>query len=308
MNNDLKTQDVLTQYGLDFRIEKQPLVGLRPIQSVDGNGQLVESFQHIESPYFGLYNDKTGEIINTVKNSYVVSQNDELVELVLQGMKGFGELSVQNAGSMNGGRKVYIQLGVEGYASVGKDKIKRYVTIIDSNDGSTGLSVGVGDLTMSCQNQFYSFYRNGEAKWRHSASLVDKMATIPSLIKLALNESMRLIKLYNQFESTACSRELAHQMVNHITGIDKTMDKNVLSEKSTRSLNAMNALYDNIEHQMNDKGNNIWGLHSGVTRWTTHDKSAPTRENGRFESLVVGNNYKTNQKSLDFATKMLANA
>ena len=303
MNNEVtnKANEILTQYGLDFTIEKQQLVGLRPVTVVGEGGELEQAIQQIATPYFGLYNDKTKEMINTVKKGYTVSQNAELVELVLEGMKGFGELSVSKAGSLNGGRKVFIQLGIEGMSKVGSDNIKRYVTIIDSNDGSTGLSVGIGDLTMSCSNQFYQFNRSGDAKWRHSASLIEKLKTLPSLISNALADSLRMIEVYKAFESTPCSRNLANDLVNHITGIDKTMD---LSEKSTKAVNAMNELYLAIETEMNQKGDNVWGLHSGVTRWTTHTKMAPNREHGRFESSATSTNYKTNQKSLAFAMEL----
>jgi hypothetical protein len=289
--SDIKTQvnEILTAHGLDFKIHKLPLT-------------TVFEGQTVASPYFGLLNDKTGEIINTCKSSYRVSQNDEVVELTLRGIQGFGELSVQKAGALNGGKKVFIQLGIEGMSQLNDgDKIKRYITIIDSNDGSTGLAVGIGDKTMSCQNQFWSFYKGSQAKFKHSASLEAKILEIPSLIHNALSQSLKMVELYNAFQSTACSRELAHAMVNHLLGFDKkTTSVKELSEKSTRSINAMDALYNNIEHQMNEKGNNLWGLHSGVTRWTTHEKSAPRRDNGRFESLTVGTNYRTNQKSIDF--------
>ncbi len=287
-----QTNEILTQYGLDFNIEKLELVAPR-ITS--------EGISHVDSPYYGLYNDKTGEIINTCKEGYTVSQNRELVELVLEGMKGFGELTVQKAGSLNGGRKVFIQLAIEGDAKIGVDTVKRYVTIIDSNDGTTGLSIGIGDLTMSCSNQFFYFNKNADAKWRHSASLNDKMITIPRLIRMALADSLQMMETYKSFVSTPCSREAAHDLVKHLTGIDKTMD---LSEKSTRSVNAMNELYTAIETEMNQKGNNVWGLHSGVTRWTTHTKSAPSRENGRFESAATSTNYKTNLKSFDYAKEL----
>lgn len=290
-----KAQQILAQFGLDFRIEKLPLVAPRIITSPEG----VQSVDNVKSDYFGLYNDKSGEILNTVKGSYVVSQNDELVELVLTGMNKFGELSVSKAGALDGGRKVFIQLAVDGMSKVGEDSIKRYVTIIDSNDGSTGLSVGIGDLTMSCQNQFFRFYRSGQAKWRHSANLVEKMATIPSLIELSLSESLRMIEIYNAFQSNKVSKDLANKMVKHILGFDRTMTS-ALIDKSTRSMNAMESLYNAIEIEMSQKGQNLWGLHSGVTRWTTHDKSAPKRENGRIESLTVGTNYRTNQDSLAF--------
>ena len=45
---------------------------------------------------------------------------------------------------------------------------------------------------------------------------------------------------------------------------------------------------------------NLFGLFSGVTSWTTHSKSAPRRENGREESLMIGNNYKTNNDAFEF--------
>jgi len=300
----MKTNEILTQYGLDFNIEKLPLVAPRQITSVNEGGNIVESVEQVATGYFGLYNDKSKEVINTCKDSYVVSQNAELVDLVLEGMKGFGELTVQKAGALNGGRKVLIQLGVDGYSKVGKDNVKRYVTIIDSNDGSTGLSVGIGDLTMSCSNQFYQFNRSGDAKWRHSASLTEKLATLPSLIRNALADSLRMIEVYNTFQSTPCSKNLAHEMVNLLTGIDRTMDKSDLELKSTRSINAMNDLYSAIEGEMIDKGDNVWGLHSGVTKWTTHSKSAPKREHGRFESIATSTNYKVNQKSLKFAMQL----
>jgi hypothetical protein len=162
-----KTQEILSANGLDFRIEKAPMFAKNRLG------------EEVPSPYYGLINSKSNEVINTVKEGYTVSQNDEIIELVLRGMEGFGsDLTVSKAGSLNGGRKVFIQLGITGVGKVAFDTIKRYVTIIDSNDGSTSLSIGIGDLTMSCSNQFAKFYKRGDAKFRHSASLVEKLKKI----------------------------------------------------------------------------------------------------------------------------------
>jgi hypothetical protein len=67
----------------------------------------------------------------------------------------------------------------------------------------------------------------------------------------------------------------------------------------------MDKLYAEIEREMAQKGNNVWGLHSGVTRYTTHELSAPKRENGRIESGLIGGAYKMNQKSLSFADTLV---
>jgi len=281
-----KVAEILTTHGLDFRIEKVALMGMdaRP------------------KPYFGLFNSKTNECINTTKEGYTVSQNDEIVELVLRGMEKFGsKLSVSKAGSLNGGRKVFIQMGIEGEGKVANDIIKRYVTVIDSNDGSTSLSIGIGDLTMSCSNQFAKFYKSGEAKFRHTATLEQKLKTIPYLIEVALEKSLRQIEIYNRFASTEVSRNLANEMVRTVLGFDRTTPMDELSKKSTRSINIMDKVYIHIEREMIAKGNNIWGLHSGITSYTTHEMKQPNRVNGLMESVLNGSAYKMNQESMKFA-------
>lgn len=287
-NVNQKVAEILTDNGLDFNITKAPLVAL-----VNGN--------EVKSPYYGLINDKTGEVINTCKAGYHVSQNQDVVEMVVRGIEPFGDkLNIQKAGSLNGGRKVFLQIGIDGIGSVNGDTIKKYITIIDSNDGSTGLSVGVGDLTMSCANQFYRFYKAGEFKFRHTATIENKIQTLPSLVQRALSESLKQIEIYNKFESTKVTRELADKLVKHLLGHDRS-DKGLTS----KSISHMESLYSHIQRETAQKGLNLWGLHSGVTSWTTHKKNAPKRENGRIESLMTSTNYRTNLNSFEFALEQI---
>lgn len=293
MNNSIKEQaaQICQQHGLDFNISKRGLY--------DGQGN--------QSGYFGLWNDKADECIHTVKEGYTVSQNQDLIEMVLEGIAPYGKgLSITKAGAMNVGRKVYIQLAVEGESLVGNDVIKKYITIIDSNDGSTSLSVGIGDVTMSCSNQFYRFYRKGN-KVRHTATLEKKMQELPGLIKEAMKQSMKQVKAYEVFAATSIEDKVVHQLVKEVLGYDReyTSVKD-LSEKSTRAINKMNDLYACIESEMAEKGKNLWGLHSGVTYFTTHKNSAPKRENGRMESLMLGGGYNLNTKSFNFAMSKAA--
>jgi len=287
----MNTQQILIENGLDFTIEKAPMF------CMDKNGN------QIQTEYFGLINTRTNEVINTCKEGYSVSQNEEVVDLVLRGIEPFGnDISVTKGGSLNGGRRVFLQLAINGDGKVGHDTIKKFITIIDSNDGSTGLSVGIGDLTMSCQNQFFKFYKSGQSKFRHTASLERRIKEIPFLIETALSESIKQIEIYNRFASTPVTRDLAHKMVKHLLGFDKVYTSvNDLSDKSTRSINKMEAIYNSIEREMNSKGNTLWGLHSGITHYTTHELSAPRRDNGKVEILLQGNGYNMNQASLQFA-------
>ena len=278
-----QVEKILTENGLDFHIDKVPLT----FAKTDG-GLLVPNTTQVKTPYYGLVNSKTGQCIHAVKKGYVPSQNREVVEMVLKGIdqvKG-QQLSVHKAGSIQGGKRIFIQLALEGEAHVGDDTLKKYITIIDSNDGSTGLSVGIGDVTMSCMNQFFYFYKNGN-RFRHSASLSEKLRGIPSEIETALAESFRMIERYQRLARTPLTAKLADQLVKHLLGIDRLASAQEIAELSTRKKNQMDKLHEMIEIETAQKGDTLWGLHSGVTRYTTHGKSTPKRDNGFNHPLNV---------------------
>lgn len=290
-----QVQKILVENGLDFEIQKVPLFAFS------------KDFSTIETSYFGLLNTKSGEVINSVKEGYTISQNAEVVEMVMRGIAPFSDkLDVSFGGALNGGRKVFLQLKIEGKKKVGNDTLTQYVTIIDSNDGSTSLSIGIGDVCMRCQNQFFKFYKEGNAKFRHTATIEQRIKEIPMLIEIALNESLRQIELYNKFVSTPVTRSLANQMIKSMIGYDReftSMDE--LSKKSTKAINILDAISTDIETEFNQVGLNAWALLGGITRYTTHTQSVPKRENSRNESLMSGGGYKLNQKALDFVTELV---
>lgn len=288
------TNEILVQTGLDFNISKRPLFD-------------ISQENHSESGFFGIYNDRNNVCLGVVKKDYHVSQNKDIVDLTLSGIKKFDtEISVQFGGSINDGKRVFLQLKIEGDGNVNGDKITQYLTITDSNDGSTSLKVGFGDLTMSCKNQFYKFHKRGTSSLRHSSSLEEKMKEIPELMRRGLEDSFKQIKIYQQFDQTSIHKDLAHQLVKELLGFDRKLTpKEELELLSTRSKNKLNKMYDCIDSEMESKGSTLWGLHSGVTKFTTHELSKPKRDNGDMESLMFGSGYNLNQKSLDFCLELV---
>lgn len=281
-----QVQEILKAHGLDFRIDKHPLFGHD------------EAGSHLITPYYGLFNSKTGECINTCKVGYHVSQNEDIVEMVLKGTSKFGDkLTVSKAGSINGGRRVFIQLAIEGESLVGDDTVTRYITIVDSNDGSTSLSVGIGDEVAHCLNQFFKFYKAGEAKFRHTATLEQKIASIPDLIEIGLDKSMEQMKVYRMFQKTKSTKFLESRVIKEVMGLDD------LSKLTARQEIIHNDLTNAIKIEREFCGDNLWGLFNGVTRFTTHHQSVPKRVNGKEESLINGTAYKKAMTAFDICLK-----
>lgn len=295
----------LIENNLDFRIEKSPLFGNIQVPSVGASGiEMIN--KSVETDYFGLFNSNTGECINTVKVGYEPTQNEDVVKAVLQGLQGIDDIEIKRANSINGGRKIAIQLGINTYSHVNGDEIKKYITIIDSNDGSTGLGVGVGNTTMSCQNQFFKFYKASQFKARHTRSIVESIKELPYLIRVNIDQSNRVVEIFNKISTVRVNNKQVHKFVNSLIGVDKSMTEFQIRElgKDGRTLNRMENIYNNIHTEMNTKGNNLWGLFSGLTRYTTHESIAPKRDNGREESLIIGTNYKLNDIAYNTITEM----
>jgi hypothetical protein len=303
---NFNAEQFLIENNLDFTIEKSPLFGQISQPVIGMDGEILIEPKQVKTEYFGLFNSNTGECINTVKAGYEPTQNVDVVNSVLKGLEGFDNISVKRANSINGGRKIAIQLAIDDYVDVNGDEIKKYITIIDSNDGSTGLGVGVGNLTMSCQNQFFKFYKSSQFKSRHTKSIVHSIKELPMMIRENLNHSNRLVEVYNKFAHVRINESVKHSFVNELIGVDKSMTEQQIRElgKDGRTLNRMEHIYDNIQTEINSKGNTLWGLFSGITRYTTHESSAPKRDNGREESLILGTNYKLNELAFASATNL----
>ena len=282
---EYETNEIMHKYALDFHITKEPLL----CKSEDGDYYIT--------PYYGLRNTTTNDIINSVKSGYTVSQTKDIIEMVLKGKEKFGDdLIITNAGSINGGRKIFFQLEIQFEKKVGENIVKRYVTILDSNDGSGSLNVGISDKVMNSQNEFFKFYKEGNAKLRHTATIKDKIVSIPNLIEIAIIESYKQIELYNSWIKISGSPIYIDKFVKHVLGYNTTDTPNL----TPRSFKIMNSLYDAIKFECDIVGQNLWGIFNGLTRFTTHEEKIYKDENGKMQSMMLGTNYTKALKGFEF--------
>ena len=175
----------------------------------------------------GIQNSKTKEIIYAAKPSYIPCQNDELVRLMLKGAEQFGTLKVTTGGPLNGGRREFLQLEIEGdqLSSIKGDPMIRYLTALNGNNGSSAISFGFGNQVMSCHNMWAKFMKESAYKIYHNKSMEEKLKQVPEIIFEALRQEFQMITKFHELAETSIHKELAHELVNSLIGIDKLMDK-----------------------------------------------------------------------------------
>ena len=202
----MEKQEVLEKTGLDWnvRIEKT----------------FTES--GIELDRIGLVREDTQEILGVHSNGYVPYQNTQLIEL-LDRVSSLTGLEIHRGGEFGGGRKVFIQLKSNDLR-LGNDRVEGFVTGVNSFDGSTSLAFGNSNLTISCQNTFFSAYRNLE-KIRHTKNMNIKIDEICRGVDTLVAEEQEIFNTIKRMSETQFSQETKDRVIKSLFDID--MDINI---------------------------------------------------------------------------------
>jgi phage/plasmid-like protein (TIGR03299 family) len=252
----------------EFKIEKDRMLAQA------GLGWNVKS-EHIQTESgvlipdrIALVREDTNKVLGIHTESYVPYQNDELLELLFR-IAGQTGLKVHTGGCFKGGERVWFQLKSNDMTMPNNDRIEGYISGFNSFDGRTSLAFGNSHITVSCQNTFWRGYHEVNSKLRHSSMMRPRIEEIVQSIDVLLKEEQsgfnEIQKLY-EFRMTPEVKELITKRLFEIS-VEERLDS---PELSTNKKNKIWRFNNDLATELTNKGDNLWGLFSGVTRYTTH--------------------------------------
>lgn len=217
-----------------------------------------------------LVRDDNNVPLSIVSNSYHPFQNSDLFELLEKVSKQTG-VEIHKTGYFGEGEKVFIQLKTDDF-KMPNDKIEGFVTGINSFDGSTALAFGNSTITISCQNTFFAALRELKSKIRHTKNMMIRVDEVSASLDVAIQEEKRMFERIKQMSEVRMSDKVKDLVVKALFDVDSKLDlSRSFSELSTVTQNKMNRFSIDLNTEVNQKGENLWGLFSGVTRYTTHN-------------------------------------
>ena len=284
----LNTEQILEQNGLNWNVVKKPLLYAGECTPSANNG--LHS-----TDYYGIVREDTGEVFATVKEGYEPTQNHTIIE-TMQEIAGDNNLEIVNAVPFNAGRKVMVQMKrPNNHVVIGDQDTEQYIYAINSHDGSSSLKFGFMNTVIFCQNQFGWMNSNAFSGYRHTQSIQDKVKELPSIINFSGEEEK--IAHLQEFSKQTASAILINDLVDYLSNTDKLAEA---KDISSRKRNMIQDLTQCIDSEMYRISHTKWGIFNGVTKYTTHMKSAPLREHGRQESIVTGSGQKMNEQAFNF--------
>lgn len=216
----------------------------------------------------GIVREDDSTILGVHSDGYVPYQNEQLMELLFKVSQQTG-LEIHRGGLFGGGRKVFVQLKSNDL-TLGTDRIEGYVTGINSFDGSTSLSFGPSSKTISCQNTFFGVYKDLDSKVRHTKNMELKIDDICRQIEGVVQEETNVFGSIVKMSETRFDDVIKDRVIKSLFNIDRNVDIKDVDSLSTVTQNKLSRFYIDLNGELQQKGDNIWGLFSGVTKYTTH--------------------------------------
>jgi len=216
--------------------------------------------------------------LGVMGKDYQPYQNQEMFEL-LERVSNQTGLELKKGGMFGGGSKVFVQLKSNDLKLNG-DTIEGYLTGINSFDGSTSLAFGPSNITISCMNTFYSAFRSIKTKVRHTSNMSVRIDELVKTLELSLQEEEQMFKnIVKLSEAPYDPSKVSHRVgygdrvLRTLFDIDKNVDLYDENSISGNKRNKMTKYYVDLNGEIKEKGGNLWGLFSGVTKFTTHSLS-----------------------------------
>lgn len=272
-----KVLSILDATGTNWSTEKKQLV------SVDGE----------TTGSYGMFRSDTKAWLGTAKAQYQPMNNSTIVEHLLDATDSLN-LELKKGGMFSGGSKVYYQIELP-TDYIGKSNIKRYITAINSHDGSTSIALGSSNVVVVCQNTFYKAYREME-KVRHTVTASARVQLIASNLRDTITMDEKLMTTFKRMADMPMKDEIVERLVKKLFAKTETTDK--LADLPTRTKNNVELFANNLETEINLEGKTIWGLFNAVTRHTNHT-TAPKNEEKKSQYLMSGSGMRTNNLAYD---------
>jgi phage/plasmid-like protein (TIGR03299 family) len=250
----------------------------------DGNFQPVEG-------KMATVREDNDKVLGIVGDDYEVVANADLKKLV-QPLIDEEVLTVSNMGYLNGGKKVFIQAQIaQDYRVVGED-YRGMITLLNSHDGTTTVSLGTTCVRVICSNTFTTAMKKLNEKFRHSEGVTERVLNSTAIVDY-VDGAMRKYSEYAETLAAApCSAAQFKQAVEAI--YQKPADK--LRDSFVSQLN--NLFYNG----KGNEGKSFYDAFNAVTEHATH--YSRKSKDARMNYSQFGQGAATNRRAMAVLTEM----
>jgi phage/plasmid-like protein (TIGR03299 family) len=278
------SEEALHNAGLDWMVEQKPIhlyCGIeRQYEEIPG---YLANTRNTDNAVFGI-----------VSKQYKIIQNTDAFDFTdaLLGM-GSGEITYETAGSLNGGRTVWLLARMPERIIVG-DSIQPYLVFTNSHDGKSSAKAFITPIRVVCNNTLNMAIRSADRMWSttHTGDIKGKM-----------DEARRTLAMYDTYmDHLRAEADKLAMMKIQPTWLDNFIAqlmpiKPEFSDIRIKMVEESRALLKEVYNTRPDLSNlrgSAWGIINAVADFSDHRPFGPTTTvtnrtyERKFESIISG--------------------
>jgi len=282
----LNIGEAIEAAGLDWEVE------LRHIFVEDQLGGRIGILD-----YYASCRKRDNAILGIVGPDYRPLQNREAFEWFQPFFKE-GNAIIETAGSLKGGKKIWILARVKDNAlTVRKDdEVCNYVLLSNSHDGSMPVSIGFTPIRVVCNNTLSMAHESKASKLlrvRHTLNLHINLKNIRDVMDLATREFKATTKQYRELAAKGIK---AKDLENYVKKVFEIRDI-----KNSKTFPKVVYLFENGRGSR-AAGTTYWGAYNAINEYLNYFRGKT--QDSILENLWYGDGAMTNRKALRVALDM----
>ena len=275
VNGAVGAKEALKLAGLDWKVLQEPLF--------TASGFEARGFK-------ANVRDKDKQLLGVVTDRYKIVQNEDAFaftdELLNQGVR------YETAGSIQGGRKVWLLARLPQEYIIGGERISPYLVFFNSHDGTAAVKVAITPIRVSCCNTLNLALSTAERTWsmNHTGDIDQKIEEARNTLFRAEKYMDELGKEIEVLKMRTVSDDEVMEYVELLLPMDENMTPHQRKNIKKLREDMKNRYFDAPDLQQ--VGRNAYRFINAVSDFATHAnplrKTVNYREN-LFARTVEGN-------------------
>ena len=257
--------------ALPWRVLKKELYMEDPME---------EGLFHEIPRQFATVREDTNEVLGIVGVDYEPLQNDAAFKFMDALCQDPGGPKYETAGSLHGGRKVWMLCRMPTFIEVnGHDTVREYLLLSNTHDGSRRVEVLWTPIRVVCQNTLSMALgggRTGRVRFKHTGSLMGRMEEAQDILGIARQNHQTLedaIGYMQQFQPTdKQTKEILTRL--YIDSTDTSTSIPVLSPSQKNAIHMSTHFFrEGAANKAAGDTESAWALYNGIAEFVDYGQT-----------------------------------
>lgn len=231
---------------------------------------------------YAVVRESDSAVLGVVGSEYTPVQNAEAFAWIRPIIES-GEATIEAAGSLQGGRRVWILAAIKGAVAepTPGDPVQSYVLFAHGHDGSLAVRAGFTTTRVVCQNTLTLATKTGASKllkFRHTKNVRGALDAARAAFDVQRSELQSASALFSMLATKKLSGR------NLVRYVRETLAEGAGNDDTIKVRNVDAIVKLAHESPVRAAEGTLWGGYNAVTEWATHERgrSADTRLNATW--------------------------